>query len=176
MLQYTVSISSNSMSGMPYNARLFPETTKNLQTSCLSLCIIARLHMSNCRTVVFLLPVSTLYSPTVLFWLLAFNFVIFADPMLLKPKEMIFTVSPCWFLFLACSVVFLASVKITLVDGYMHIYCHCMNLKSVYFHVCKVIYTVIVHCRTLYTWLLIGYANYMILDVLVMCVWYISVL
>ena len=48
-------------------------------------------------------------------------------------------------------VVFLALVKITLVDTCMHIYCLCMNLRlSLYLHVCIIIYTVIVHSNRLY--------------------------
>ena len=57
-------------------------------------------------------------------------------------------------------VVLLASVKITLADDYMHIYCYCVNLRvSVYLHVHMIIYTLIVHSSRLYT-MLNGYANY----------------
>ena len=49
-------------------------------------------------------------------------------------------------------VVFLALVKITLVNAYMHIYCYCMNQGvGVYLHVHMIIYTVIVHSSRLYT-------------------------
>ena len=52
-------------------------------------------------------------------------------------------------------VVFLALVKVTLVDAYIHLYCCYINLYwSVLFQVCLSIYTVIVYSSGLYTCLL----------------------
>ena len=64
---------------------------------------------------------------------------------------------------------FLTLVKITPVDAYINNSCYCMDLRvSVYLHMCMIIYTVIVHSSRLYM-MLIGYVNYMVLGVLVMC-------
>ena len=53
--------------------------------------------------------------------------------------------------FVLLIVVFLALVKVMLVDAYMCIYCYCMNLRvSMYLHVCIIIYTLIVHSSELY--------------------------
>ena len=73
-----------------------------------------------------------------------------------------------------CESSILALVKITLVNTYMCIYYCCVNLGlCAYLNVHMIIYTVIVHSRTIYM-MLIGYANYVMLGVLVMCVWYTS--
>ena len=70
------------------------------------------------------------------------------------------------------SVLFLALVKITLVDAFMSIYCYCISLReSVYLHVNMIIYSDSALQQTLNT-IIIGHANFIMLGVLAMCVVY----